>query len=109
MWRIVEVRGKKVSVFMKCVALLSVSMSVERRKVLLVRVSVDFFGTPSPPSVVWCCSYGIAGKVLLVRVSVVLLEHLLLPLSCGVVHYGIESARAFVERVESVLDLLKRY
>ena len=49
------------------------------------------------------------GVVLLVRVSVVLLEHLLLPLSCGVVHYGIESARAFVERVESVLDLLKRY
>ena len=69
----------KYDAFVKCVTLLSVSMSVERRKVLLVRVSV------------------------------VLLEHLLLPLSCGVVHYGIESARAFVERVESVLDLLKRY
>ena len=61
-----QVRGKKVSAFTKCVALLSVSMSVERRKVLLVRVSVDFF-----------------------------LEPPLLPPSCGVVHYGIESARAF--------------
>ena len=64
MWRIVQVRGKKVSVFMKCVALLSVSMSVERRKVLLGRVSIEFLELPPSCGVV---HYGIAGFSLVVE------------------------------------------